>query len=250
MSDERPDMDRTQVNPEVEQVHSHSEHAQDGNEMSESEQMYLVTAAMLGEDGMEGPVPLSALAHARNIMPASANQMVRKLADAGLVTYFPYKGIELTPAGQAIATRILRYRRLWEVFLVKKLRMAATAADALACRFEHLTSEDVADRLDHYLGEPAMSPQGKPIPRPNPQEEVNHWVCVSQSGVSQTCRVMQIKGEATIRTFMTNQGLAPGSQLMVSGVGADGSVLLEIEGRMVHLSAALASNLWVLPAEG
>lgn len=234
----------TVTHPEVPEV-GHPE--EDG--LSESEQMYLVTAAMLAEDGMEGPVPLSALAQARNIMPASANQMVRKLADAGLVTYFPYKGIELTPAGQAIATRILRYRRLWEVFLVKKLRMVVTAADALACRFEHLTSEEVADRLDHYLGEPALSPQGKPIPRPNPNEEVNHWVCVNQVGVSQKCRVMQVKGENAVRTFFNNQGLAPGANLIVSGVGADGSVLLEVDGRLVHLSATLTASLWVVTSE-
>ena len=105
-------------------------------EMSESEQMYLITTAMLIEDGMEQPVPLPALAQARSIMPASVNQMVRKLADEGLVTYIPYKGIVLTPAGTNIATRILRYRRLWEVFLVKKLKLALAPADQLACRLE------------------------------------------------------------------------------------------------------------------
>ena len=58
---------------------------------------------------------------------------------------------------RAIATRILRYRRLWEVFLVKNLGLAATNAAALACR--------LADRLDDDLGHPQVSAPGKPIPR-------------------------------------------------------------------------------------
>ena len=160
-------------------------------EMSESEQMYLITTAMLIEDGMEQPVPLPALAQARSIMPASVNQMVRKLADEGLVTYIPYKGIVLTPAGTNIATRILRYRRLWEVFLVKKLKLALASADQLACRLEHLTTDEVADRLSDYLGDPQLSPQGKPIPRSPRDDDGSGILCINQTRVGQRSRVVQ-----------------------------------------------------------
>ena len=213
--------------------------------MSESEEMYLVTAAMLTEDGMEGPIPLSALAQARSIMPASVNQMVRKLADSGFVTYYPYKGLELTPAGQAIAMRILRYRRLWEVFLVKKLKLAGTAADALACRFEHLTSDEVADRLDQYLGEPQLSPQGKPIPRMSPSDEPGNWLSANQVGVSQRSRVVHVKTDPVTRAFLAGQGIQPGATMTVLAVGADGAVLIDIDGRSAHLSSAIAHGVMV-----
>lgn len=229
--------------------HSHRHHQPDHGDMSESEEMYLVTAAMLTEDGMEGPIPLSALAQARSIMPASVNQMVRKLADSGLVTYFPYKGLELTPAGQSIALRILRYRRLWEVFLVKKLRLAGTAADALACRFEHLTSDEVADRLDQYLGEPQLSPQGKPIPRMSPSDEPGSWLSANQVGVAQKSRVVHVKTDPVTRAFLAGQGIQPGATMTVLAVGSDGACLTEVDGRSVHLSSNIAGGVMVQAIE-
>ena len=218
-------------------------------DMSESEQMYLVTAAMLSEDGMEGPIPLSALAQARSIMPASVNQMVRKLADSGLVTYYPYKGLEMTLAGQSIAQRVLRCRRLWEVFLVKKLRMAGTAAESLACRFEHLTSEEVAERLDQFLGEPQVSPGGKPIPRPRPIDEPANWLSVNQVAVTQRSRVVHVKTDPVTRAFLVGQGILPGASITVMAVGSDGAALVEVDGRSVHLSSGIAASVMVQPLD-
>ena len=214
-------------------------------EMSESEQMYLITTAILIEDGMEQPVPLPALAQARSIMPASVNQMVRKLADDGLVTYTPYKGIALTPAGTAIATRILRYRRLWEVFLVKKLKLALGPADALACRLEHLTTDEVADRLSEYLGDPQFSAQGKPIPRAPRVEDQESSMGINQTRVGQLSRVTQLRGDGVARGFLQGEGIVPGALLTLKALGGDGSVLLEVDGRLTHLSASIADSVVV-----
>ena len=47
-------------------------------EMSESEEMYLITIARLIEQGVEAPVPIPLLAGELSIQPVSANQMVHK----------------------------------------------------------------------------------------------------------------------------------------------------------------------------
>ncbi len=236
------------VEPHLMQQSSHEivdhEHHDDSG-MSESEQMYLVTTAMLIEDGMEQPVPLPALAQARSIMPASVNQMVRKLADEGLVTYIPYKGIALTSAGMAIATRILRYRRLWEVFLVKKLKLGLGPADSLACRLEHLTTDDVADRLSEYLDDPQLSPQGKPIPKAPREQDELPVVCINQTVVGQRSRVVDLKGEGATRAFLQGEGIVAGALLSLLALGGDGSVLIDVEGRITHLSAAIADTVSV-----
>lgn len=226
-------------------MEKHDEPMTQEAEMSESEQMYLITTAMLIEDGMEQPVPLPALAQARSIMPASVNQMVRKLADEGLVNYIPYKGIALTAAGTAIATRILRYRRLWEVFLVKKLKLGLEAADQLACRLEHLTTDEVADRLCDYLGDPQLSPQGKPIPRAPREEDLHGGVCINKTRVGQRSRVLLLKGEPLALAFLQGEGIASGAVLRLQALGGDGSVLLEIQGRLAHLSSSIADAVLV-----
>ena len=76
--------------------------------MSESEEMYLITVARYVEDGYEGPVPLSRLAERLSVAPVSVNQMIKKLEEAGLVDYIPYKGVVLTATGRRTARSVLR----------------------------------------------------------------------------------------------------------------------------------------------
>lgn len=215
--------------------------------ISESEQMYLLTLEMLVEDGMEPPIPLAALAQARAIQPVSVNQMVRKLADAGLLTYVPYKGVELTPDGQAIATRVLRYRRLWEVFLVEQLGMRDADADTLACRLEHVTSDDVAGRLARMLGDPSISPQGKPIPRTDLPPEQTYWQPLRDLPLEMPAQVMLVDADPAARVFLAEEGLRPGQVVRVLAAGAAGALLLDLSGRQMLLAASMAGQVQVLP---
>ena len=119
--------------------------------LSESEEMYLVTIAKLIENGKPSPISISVLAHEMDILPVSANQMIRKLAEQGLVNYMPYRGVELNDSGKQKATQIIRYRRLWEVFLVKNLDVSVREAEELACRLEHITPASISDSLSSFL---------------------------------------------------------------------------------------------------
>lgn len=215
--------------------------------LSESEQMYLLRIAMLAEDGTPPPIPLAALAEALAIQQVSANQMVRKLDDAGLVTYTPYKGVALTFTGQAVAVRMLRYRRLWEVFLVDKLGMSAEAADLLACRLEHLTSEDVANRLAHFLGDPQKSPRNKPIPQPDAPSDDAAWLSLSLAPFAQPLQVMRVQSDPVTRTFLADEGVSPGGVVSILAAGADGSLLLDVAGQSVRLQSAIAGLVFVHP---
>ena len=132
--------------------------------LSESEEMYLVTIARLVESGQSAPTPVAQLACELAIAPVSANQMIRKLEEVKLLYYTPYKGVELTEAGWQAALDILRHRRLWEVFLVEKLHYTPQEAEVLACRLEHNLPPEAAARLAAFLGHPTSSPQGHPIP--------------------------------------------------------------------------------------
>lgn len=134
---------------------------------SPSEEMYLITVAVAEEEGRPLPLPLADLAQALAISPVSANQMVRRLEERGLVKYHPYHGVALTIPGRQEARRVLRGRRLWGTFLVEHLGFTPEEADALACGLEHVTPPEAADRLARFLGDPALGPLGDPIP-PSP----------------------------------------------------------------------------------
>lgn len=211
---------------------------------SESEQMYLVTTAMLVEDGIEEPVPLSALAQELSILPVSVNQMARKLEEAGLARYQPYKGLQLTERGWELARRILRNRRLWEVFLVERLRLAADEAEFMACRLEHVTTGEVAERLSEHLGRPRLSPQGKPIPVIEPAQ-VHSALPLNTLKANQNARVVQVTAGSGVRSFLSGDGILAGVVLTVLAVGSAGDLLIDVDGRLLHLSSQVAALILV-----
>jgi len=131
---------------------------------SPREEMYLITVAVAEEEGRASPLPLAALAQELAISPVSANQMVRRLEQRGLVCYHPYHGVTLAPAGRRTARRVLRGRRLWALFLTEHVGFTPEEADALACGLEHVTPPEAADRLSRFLGDPVVGPLGRPIP--------------------------------------------------------------------------------------
>ena len=215
--------------------------------MSENEQMYLVTIAKLQEGGHESPVALSELANALSVLPVSVNQMIRKMDESGLVKYYPYKGVEFTPSGRQLVMRILRYRRLWEVFLVKHLEMSLEEADAQACRMEHITSDDVANRLSTFLGCPSVCPQGYPIPQVEGEGMVLfEGMPLDQLKIGQSAQVTRINADALTIGFLSNEGIRPGVHMSVLAIGDSGDMLLELQKRRVHLSSEMASSIIVV----
>src|SRR5690349_6516143 len=95
-----------------------------------------------------------ALAKALALNPATVLEMVRKLAQKGLVEVKADKTILLTEEGKKKALQTVRKHRLWEVFLVDKLQYKWNKVHELAEQLEHVESSDLTDRLESFLGYP------------------------------------------------------------------------------------------------
>lgn len=212
---------------------------------SESEQMYLVTTATLLEGGTESPVPLSSLAKELDVLSVSANQMVRKLADEGLVNYQPYHGVELTEKGKSLANRILRHRRLWQVFLIRHLDLPFKDAEALACKMEHLTSNGIAERLANFLDDPQVTPQGDVIPAPSQSRDAQPLVSLASLQVNQQACIIRIDNQMALRTFLAEEGLGVGSVIHIEGLGQNGAILIDTQGKSLHLAQKTAESILV-----
>lgn len=211
--------------------------------VSESEQMYLITIAKLVEDGFPVPVPLSDIAKEMSVQPVSVNQMVRKLEGSGLLFYSPYQGVELTAQGKEIATRTLRNRRLWEVFLVDKLELSLEDANQMACTMEHITTSDVAARLSHLLGEPQVSPAGKPIPQPNGEAGTQNTVQLTELEVGTRGQIVTIDSPPAASRFLSQESIRPGIKITVKAIGSHGSRLIEVGSGFVELSEDLCQSI-------
>jgi len=215
------------------------------DEMSESEEMYLITIARLIEKGVEAPVPIPLLAGELSIQPVSANQMVHKLAEEELLEYLPYKGAQLTPKGQEIAQKVLRDRRLWEVFLVDHLELPPSEADALACRLEHITAEGIAFRLANYLGQPSVSPQGLPIPEVGNGMLAQSLRPLSDLAVGESAEVMTLEGDPATQAFLASEGVRPGLRVKPLAIGGSGAMLLEVGQNRLNVAKTIADKILI-----
>lgn len=195
------------------------------NILSESEEMYLVTIRKICESCTDTPIPIPHLAQELDVLPVSVNQMVKKLSEAGLLEYQPYKGVELTDKGRMISTKILRHRRLWEVFLVRELKMGLDDAAELSCRLEHPITEDVAHRLSTFLGDPEICFHGSPIYHGNGKNP-NKEISLCHTKVGQRCHIIRMVADQNTRSFLAEDGLRVGMEATVNAISGSGAMLL------------------------
>ena len=210
---------------------------------TEAEEMYLITIARAIEDGEGPPVSVSSIADRLDVSSVSANQMVKKLTAMGYVTYVPYKGAALTPDGERLANVVLRSRRLWGVFLVDHLGFSPRRADEVACEMEHVTPEEVADRLSSFLGDPATGPQGRSIPAGG-GARTSAFISLRDVPAGTVDVVVETATEP-YAAFLASHGIEPGSKARVIASGPDGSMLLEGPAGTVHLGSELTADIKV-----
>lgn len=214
--------------------------------MSESKEMYLVTIARLNEAGITDPVSLTRLADEMEVLPVSVNQMIHKLVAEDLIEYTPYKGASLTDSGRRKAHQLLRFRRLWVVFLVNHLGYSPIEADTFACRLEHIFPDEAAERLAGFLDYPTHTPSGETIPPPLTKVEPLNELNLSELSIDQEVIITRVLVDPTTREFLASQGLADGGTVYISAVGSKGDILLRTsEGNSLQLSNELVKKIFV-----
>jgi DtxR family Mn-dependent transcriptional regulator len=130
--------------------------------LTDAIQDYLKELYHLQSDGSR--VSVTGLAREQKVSPASASAMVKKLAALGLVEHAPYRGVQLTDAGEKVAVEVIRHHRLIELYLARTLGLHVDDVHDEAERLEHVLSEELEARIDSALGFPTHDPHGDPIP--------------------------------------------------------------------------------------
>jgi len=116
-------------------------------------QEYLDALQHLQEES-EAEVSISDLAERLGISRPSVSEMVRKLAQRGLVDHVPYGTVSLTKEGESMVRSLSRRHCLWQTFLVRHLDLDEYQAYEAACDLEHATSALVEEQLAEFLGKP------------------------------------------------------------------------------------------------
>jgi DtxR family Mn-dependent transcriptional regulator len=211
---------------------------------------YIKTIYHLEQRGA-GPVKTKELAEALGVALPSVTSMLKSLASSGLVQYERYRGAQLTEAGQRLALNVVRKHRLVEVFLVKTLGYTWDEVHDEAEQMEHAISDELAARIDRYLGYPTVDPHGDPIPDaegrlPTVDGSPSRSLVGAPLGVA--LRVERVLDQdPELLRYLERVGLIPGAVCRVEEVlPFDGMMCVVVEPeRPVSLTRALAVRLLV-----
>lgn len=214
--------------------------------LSESTEMYL--KAMVELSG-HTPVTVSRLAERLSVSPVSANEMVRRLGEQGLVAHTPYKGVSLTDKGHEVALNVLRRQRLWECFLHDHLKIEWAQIYELACSLEHATAPEVTEALAGFLGNPKTCPRGNPIPGLDGSFKPLDGIALNELEIGKKARIIAVNATATdVLWYLQERNILPGREIeVVEAAPLQGPLTLIVDGREAALGLSMAEFVIVRP---
>jgi DtxR family transcriptional regulator, Mn-dependent transcriptional regulator len=208
-------------------------------QLSKSTEMYLKAMAELGEGDV---VAVGRLAGRLGVTNVSANEMVKRLTEHGLVSHALYKGVTLTEKGQAAACSVLRRQRLWECFLYDHLKIEWAKLYELACSLEHATAPEVTEALSVFLGDPKFCPRGNPIPAADGSFERLNGIPLRAVPVGSRVYVLAVNAtETNVLKYLQERGILPGRELTVlESAPMDGPLTLRVDDKDVALGLLMS----------
>jgi DtxR family Mn-dependent transcriptional regulator len=173
--------------------------------------------------------------------------MLKTLDESNLATYRPYEGVRLTPAGRALALRVLRRHRLIEQFLSQTLNLTWDEVHEEAEHMEHAVSDALVDRIDAYLGHPTTDPHGDPIPQPDGTMAAAADRSLADCAVGERFRIARVTDQSPeFLRYLSQTGLEIGAQgSLVANDPAGASVTIRIAGERTALSREASQKIMV-----
>ena len=185
------------------------------------------------------------------ISPASVSGMVRRLADQGLITHEPYRGVRLTAGGRRAALRTLRRHRILECYLTEVLGYPWDGVHEEAEHLEHAASEELIERMAKALGDPVRDPHGAPIPTRDGRVEELTLRSLAQAEQGERVRVRSVQDKDGERLrYLAELGIRPGALLRILDKAPfDGPITVWVDdaggGSSRAIGVALASEVYV-----
>jgi DtxR family Mn-dependent transcriptional regulator len=206
-------------------------------------QDYLKAIHSLG--GADATVLPVAIADRLGVKAPSVTGMLKRLAEAGWITYTPGHGARLTATGLAEARRVIRRHRLVELFLTRVLGLDWSEVDAEAEALEHAISPRLEQALAAYLHEPLEDPHGHPIPTREGHLTQRQLQSLDQFRAGQRVVIREVQDDnpERLRRWQA-QGLTPGATVRVrSYQPLDDLFELEVGGAVIPLGSEALAGL-------
>lgn len=225
------------------------------NDLVDTTEMYLRTILELEEEGV--PALRARIAERLHQSGPTVSQTVARMERDGLLTVEGDRHLHLTDTGRAHAVSVMRKHRLAERLLVDIIGMPYENAHDEACRWEHVMSDEVEQRVFQMLGHPTHSPYGNPIPGlgdldaaappPGPDGPEHSLAGGGVSGAVVVRRICEsVQTDTTVLHQLHAAGIDPGVKVTVAQ--EPGSVVVDRGGEQVRLPRDVATRVFVTAA--
>lgn len=210
---------------------------------------YVKTIFQISSERGGGPATTGEISGALSVSPGTVTSMLKTLGESHLATYTRYEGVRLTPAGEALALRVLRRHRLIELFLVKTLQLTWDEVHEEAEQMEHAVSDRLVDRIDDWLGFPNVDPHGDPIPRRDGSLREHGGQTLSESEIGVAFQLVRVLDQSPdFLRYLSESGLELGVQGLVSNKQPQAGVItVRVADAETSLSMEAADKIMVAP---
>jgi len=215
--------------------------------LTQSEENYLKAVYTLSEEFGES-VSTNLLAEKIESKPSSVTDMIKKLSEKDLISYQKYQGCTLTDEGKKKALLIIRKHRLWEVFLVEKLKFGWEEVHEVAEQLEHIQSIKLTNQLDDFLDNPKIDPHGDPIPDRNGVLSVSKKsVSLSELEIKKKGLVVGVEdGSLDFFNFLNRYEIGLGTEIsVIEKFSFDKSILVKINNKEVSFSSLVSNKIFI-----
>ncbi|GGG01026.1 metal-dependent transcriptional regulator [Pontibacter amylolyticus] len=199
-------------------------------------------------DGGTREVNTNAIAEALDTKAASVTDMLRKLSAKGIADYIKYRGVTLTERGERVALQIIRKHRLWEVFLVEKLKFNWDEVHDMAEELEHINSDLLIRRLDEFLGYPKFDPHGDPIPTEDGEMNTKQQRLLAELEVNSSGTVVGVNdSQPLFLQYLDKMGIFLGAKIkVIDKIPYDNSLEINLENKKnLVVSGEVARNIFL-----
>lgn len=216
--------------------------------LSFTEENYLKAIWSLSSESAIAEVSTNQLSAQLKNSAASVTEMLKRLSDKKLIRYEKYKGVSLSAKGKKIAIAIVRKHRLWEVFLMEKLKFSWDQVHDIAEQLEHIKSEELIERLDTFLGKPRRDPHGDVIPDVHGNFQKQKVLPLVEAECKHCYIFTGVREHApAFLQHLTNIGLKIGDEIRIDAINAfDQSLRISInKNNEQFMSEKVSTNILV-----
>ncbi len=193
-------------------------------------------------------ISLSELGEELNVSKPTANEMIKKLQQEGIVISKKYKPIKITEKGKQNAAEIIRKHRLSEMFLLQVMKFGWEEVHEIAEDLEHIKTDKFFDRMDELMGFPKTDPHGSPIPDKNGNFNKPNYKRLSQIPVNTSVVVKALRDSSTdFLLFLNNKSIKLGTTITINEIESfDGSLTVSyLEHSKIVLSTSICDRILV-----